>query len=154
MLREGDNRSKVFLVTKVSPGSARYANRDKLTPPAVRKPLDQRPTRLGRRWCVSPLRPSRSANPLAGSKAYTESAIDASIARLGFAPDAWALHRIDPKVPIEESVTAMEAARQAGKTKYIGLSEVRALPFRRRTELMVSAVLGCNAQEGEQGGQD
>ena len=64
------------------------------------------------------------AEPLTGSKAYTESAIDASIARLGCTPDAWALHRIDPKVPIEESVAAMEAARQAGKTKYIGLSEV------------------------------
>lgn len=60
-----------------------------------------------------------------GSPEYVRKAIDASIERLGSAPDAWAMHRIDPKVPIEETVTAMEEARQAGKCKFLGLSEVR-----------------------------
>ncbi|MEM1262867.1 MAG: aldo/keto reductase [Pseudomonadota bacterium] len=34
------------------------------------------------------------------------------------------LHRVDSKVPIEESVGAIEAARQAGKVRFIGLSNV------------------------------
>lgn len=37
----------------------------------------------------------------------------------------WLLHRIDKKIPVEESVKAMEEARQAGKCTYIGLSAVR-----------------------------
>ena len=63
-----------------------------------------------------------SATP--GSKKHAEESIDASIERLGTKPDAWALHRVDKKVGIEESVSAMEAARRAGKCKFIGLSEV------------------------------
>ncbi len=34
------------------------------------------------------------------------------------------LHRVDPAVPIEDSVGAIEAARQAGKVRFIGLSNV------------------------------
>jgi aryl-alcohol dehydrogenase-like predicted oxidoreductase len=38
--------------------------------------------------------------------------------------DLFQLHRIDPNVPIEESVAAIETARQAGKVRFIGLSNV------------------------------
>lgn len=38
--------------------------------------------------------------------------------------DLFQLHRVDPDVPIEESVGAIEAARQAGKVRLIGLSNV------------------------------
>ncbi|MEM8682168.1 MAG: aldo/keto reductase, partial [Pseudomonadota bacterium] len=38
--------------------------------------------------------------------------------------DLFQLHRIDPNIPIEESVGAIEAARQAGKVRLIGLSNV------------------------------
>ncbi len=38
--------------------------------------------------------------------------------------DLFQLHRVDPQVPIEESVGALENARQAGKIRLIGLSNV------------------------------
>lgn len=38
--------------------------------------------------------------------------------------DLFQLHRVDPNVPIEKSVEALEAARQAGKVRLIGLSNV------------------------------
>jgi aryl-alcohol dehydrogenase-like predicted oxidoreductase len=38
--------------------------------------------------------------------------------------DLYQLHRIDPKVPAEESLGALKEMRDAGKIRYIGLSEV------------------------------
>jgi len=38
--------------------------------------------------------------------------------------DLWYLHRLDPAVPVEETVGAMAEAVQAGKVRYLGLSEV------------------------------
>ncbi len=38
--------------------------------------------------------------------------------------DLWQLHRIDAKVPVEESLGAIARLQQAGKIRYIGLSEV------------------------------
>ena len=39
--------------------------------------------------------------------------------------DLWQLHRIDPKVPVEESLGAMKKLQQQGKIRHIGLSEVK-----------------------------
>src|SRR5580700_9457304 len=38
--------------------------------------------------------------------------------------DLWQLHRIDPKVPVEESLDAIAKLQQAGKIRHVGLSEV------------------------------
>jgi len=38
--------------------------------------------------------------------------------------DLWQLHRIDPKVPVEESLGAIVKLKDAGKIRFIGLSEV------------------------------
>ena len=38
--------------------------------------------------------------------------------------DLWQLHRIDPKVPAEESLGAIKKLRGAGKIRFVGLSEV------------------------------
>lgn len=38
--------------------------------------------------------------------------------------DLWQLHRIDPKVPVEETLTPVAEAIKAGKIRYVGLSEV------------------------------
>ena len=38
--------------------------------------------------------------------------------------DLWQLHRIDPKVPVEESLGAIKKLQEAGKIRFVGLSEV------------------------------
>ena len=56
---------------------------------------------------------------------YIRSACDASLERLGVDHvDVLYLHRADPNVPIEETVTAMAGLVTAGKVRYLGLSEV------------------------------
>ncbi|MEU4295182.1 aldo/keto reductase [Kribbella sp. NPDC026596] len=60
-----------------------------------------------------------------GSPSYAREAIDASLRRLGVDHiDLWYLHRRDPQVPIEETVGAMASMVEAGKVRYLGLSEV------------------------------
>jgi len=60
-----------------------------------------------------------------GSPAYAREALDASLRRLGVDHvDLWYLHRRDPAVPIEETVGAMASMVEAGKVRYLGLSEV------------------------------
>ena len=39
--------------------------------------------------------------------------------------DLWQLHRIDPKVPVEESLEVIAKLQQQGKIRYVGLSEVK-----------------------------
>lgn len=64
-------------------------------------------------------------NVVDGSPAYAAQALDASLRRLGVDHvDLWYLHRRDPQVPIEETVGAMAAQVEAGKVRYLGLSEV------------------------------
>ena len=58
------------------------------------------------------------------SPAYVRSAVEASLRRLGVATiDLYYQHRVDPKVPIEDTVGALKELVQAGKVRYIGLSE-------------------------------
>jgi aryl-alcohol dehydrogenase-like predicted oxidoreductase len=60
-----------------------------------------------------------------GSPEHLRAAIDGSLERLGVDHvDLWYLHRIDPAVPVEESIGAMAEAVAAGKARAIGLSEV------------------------------
>jgi aryl-alcohol dehydrogenase-like predicted oxidoreductase len=67
-----------------------------------------------------------------GSPAYAAEAIDASLARLGVDHvDLWYLHRIDKRVPIEDTVGAMAEQVAAGKVRHLGLSEVSASTLRR-----------------------
>ncbi len=67
-----------------------------------------------------------------GSPEYARQACDASLRRLGIDQiDLYYLHRVDPKVPIEESVGAMADLVRAGKVRYIGLSEASADTIRR-----------------------
>ncbi|MFI5708815.1 aldo/keto reductase [Kribbella sp. NPDC051620] len=64
-------------------------------------------------------------NVVNGRPEYAAAALDASLARLGVDyVDLWYLHRRDPEVPIEETVGAMASAVEAGKVRYLGLSEV------------------------------
>lgn len=59
-----------------------------------------------------------------GKPDYVHSACDASLKRLGVdCIDLYYQHRVDPDVPIEETVGAMAELVQAGKIRYLGLSE-------------------------------
>ncbi|CAN5685259.1 aldo/keto reductase [soil metagenome] len=67
-----------------------------------------------------------------GTPEYARKSIDLSLGRLEVDHvDLWYAHRVDPLVPIEETVGAMAEAVQAGKTKAIGLSEASADTIRR-----------------------
>ena len=57
--------------------------------------------------------------------AYIRQAVEASLSRLGVdVIDLYYMHRRTPEVPLAESVGAMGELVQAGKVKYLGLSEV------------------------------
>src|SRR6266478_2596076 len=60
-----------------------------------------------------------------GRPEYLAQAVDKSLKRLKLERiDLWQLHRIDPKVPVEESLGAIKKAQDAGKIRHVGLSEV------------------------------
>ena len=61
--------------------------------------------------------------------------IEGTIERLGFTPDLYYLHRIDPDTPLEESIPALDKIRKEGKTKYIGLSECSAKTLRKANSI-------------------
>ena len=67
-----------------------------------------------------------------GSPSYVKQAVEKSLQRLGIDTiDLYYLHRVDPSVPIEETVAAMAALVKQGKVRYIGLSEASAKTIRK-----------------------
>jgi aryl-alcohol dehydrogenase-like predicted oxidoreductase len=72
------------------------------------------------------------ARSVDGSPENVRSAVEGSLERLGTDHiDLYYQHRIDPEVPIEETVGAMAELVQAGKVRYIGLSEAAPETIRR-----------------------
>ena len=66
------------------------------------------------------------------SPANVRRACDASLTRLGIDTiDLYYQHRVDPRVPIEETVGALAELVTAGKVRHIGLSEAAAETIRR-----------------------
>ncbi|MFJ6722265.1 MULTISPECIES: aldo/keto reductase [unclassified Streptomyces] len=67
-----------------------------------------------------------------GDAAYVRQACEASLRRLGVDHiDLYYQHRVDPRVPIEETVGAMAELVRAGKVRHLGLSEAGAETIRR-----------------------
>ena len=67
-----------------------------------------------------------------GDAPYVRDACDASLKRLGVDHiDLYYQHRVDPNVPIEETVGAMGELVKAGKVRHLGLSEAAADTIRR-----------------------
>jgi aryl-alcohol dehydrogenase-like predicted oxidoreductase len=61
---------------------------------------------------------------VSGTPNYVREACDASLSRLGVDHiDLYYQHRVDPETPIEETVGAMKELVEAGKVRYLGLSE-------------------------------
>jgi aryl-alcohol dehydrogenase-like predicted oxidoreductase len=74
----------------------------------------------------------RRLNSVDGSPANAKRALEGSLRRLGVDyVDLWYQHRVDPNVPIEETVGAMAEAVAAGKVRHLGLSEASAATIRR-----------------------
>ena len=73
-----------------------------------------------------------SVRGVSGRPEYVRQACDASLRRLGVEViDLYYQHRVDPAVPIEETVGAMAGLVQAGKVRYLGLSEAAPETIRR-----------------------
>jgi aryl-alcohol dehydrogenase-like predicted oxidoreductase len=71
-----------------------------------------------------------------GKPEYVRSACDASLKRLGIEViDLYYQHRVDPNTPIEETVCAMAELVQAGKVRYLGLSEAASATIRRAQDV-------------------
>jgi aryl-alcohol dehydrogenase-like predicted oxidoreductase len=67
-----------------------------------------------------------------GRPEYVRAACDRSLSRLGIETiDLYYQHRVDPAVPIEETVGAMAELVRAGKVRHLGLSEASAATLRR-----------------------
>ena len=67
-----------------------------------------------------------------GSPAYIKIAVEKSLKRLGTEViDLYYAHRVDPNVPIEETVGAMAELVKEGKVRYLGLSEASATSLRK-----------------------
>ncbi|KAL1846744.1 hypothetical protein Plec18170_009035 [Paecilomyces lecythidis] len=69
------------------------------------------------------------------SASHIKEYIEGTIERLGFTPDLYYLHRIDPKTSLDESITALDQIRKEWKTKYIGLSECSAATLRKANSI-------------------
>src|SRR5437763_2616112 len=72
------------------------------------------------------------ANGVDGSPAYIAQACDASLKRLGVdVIDLYYQHRVDPAVPVEDTVGAMARLVEQGKVRFLGLCEARPERIRR-----------------------
>src|SRR5262245_61464803 len=78
------------------------------------------------------IRREGQANGVNGRPDYVVQACDASLKRLGVdVIDLYYQHRVDPNVPIEETVGAMARLVAQGKIRYLGLSEASPATIRR-----------------------
>ena len=91
-----------------------------------------------------------------GRPEYVRACCDASLLRLGVGHiDLYYQHRVDPAVPIEETVGAMAELVLAGKVRYLGLSEAAPATIRRAaavhpiSALQTEYSLWCRDVEGD-----
>ena len=77
-----------------------------------------------------------------GRPEYVQQACEASLRRLGVEQiDLYYQHRVDPSVPIEETVGAMAALVKQGKVRFLGLSEAAPATLRRAAKVHPIAAL-------------
>ncbi len=80
----------------------------------------------------SPRTPDASGNRSGSTPEYLTQNCEQSVKRLGIdCLDVFCMSRVDPKVPVEESVGAMARLVERGLTRYVGLSEASANSIRR-----------------------
>jgi aryl-alcohol dehydrogenase-like predicted oxidoreductase len=84
----------------------------------------------------SPRHPDPSGIRVGGSPEYLTRVCEESLRRLRIETlDVFCMSRVDPTIPIEESVGAMAMLVAQGKTRYIGLSEASAESIRRAQKI-------------------
>jgi aryl-alcohol dehydrogenase-like predicted oxidoreductase len=89
-------------------------------------------TKFARRMDAATPGDMSTVGPLDGSADHVRRSIDGSLTRLGTDHvDLYYQHRVDPKVPIEETVGAMAELVHQGKVRHIGLSEAAPETIRR-----------------------
>src|SRR4026208_1746667 len=72
-----------------------------------------------------------------GRPEYLAQCVDKSLKRLKLERiDLYQLHRIDRKVPVEESLGALKKAQDAGKIRHVGLSEVTVLEIEQAKKVL------------------
>ncbi|MBO9727348.1 MAG: aldo/keto reductase [Chitinophaga sp.] len=72
-----------------------------------------------------------------GTPAWIKQEIDNSLRNLKVEQiDLWQLHRVDPNVPVEETIGAVADAVKAGKVKHVGLSEVNVEQIQRAESVL------------------
>jgi pyridoxine 4-dehydrogenase len=72
-----------------------------------------------------------------GRPEYIRQTIEGSLKRLNVEQiELWQLHRIDPKVPVEDTLAPVVEAVKAGKIKYVGLSEVNVAEIQRAEKVL------------------
>lgn len=75
---------------------------------------------------------NKNANGFDGSPAYAKKAVEDSLRRLQTdVIDLYYVHRIDPDIPVEDTVGAMADLVKEGKVRYLGLSEASATNIRK-----------------------
>jgi aryl-alcohol dehydrogenase-like predicted oxidoreductase len=85
-------------------------------------------TKFGHTFAPGATRP----NGVDGRPAYVRASLEASLKRLGVDHiDLYYQHRVDPNVPIEDTVGEMARAVEAGKVRFLGLSEAAPATIRR-----------------------
>src|SRR5215472_2384611 len=84
----------------------------------------------------SPRSPDASGNRSGSSTEYLTQNCEQSVKRLGIdCLDIFCMSRVDPKVPVEESVGAMARLVERGLTRYVALSEASANSIRRARKI-------------------
>jgi aryl-alcohol dehydrogenase-like predicted oxidoreductase len=85
---------------------------------------------------------TRMPSGICGRPEYVRQACEGSLRRLGIETiDLYYQHRVDPTVPIEETVGAMAALVREGKVRHLGLSEASARTLRRAAAVHPIAAL-------------
>ena len=84
----------------------------------------------------SPRTPDAQGNRSGSTPEYLTQNCEQSVKRLGIdALDVFCMSRVDPDIPVEESVGAMARLVERGLTRYIGLSEASANSIRRARKI-------------------
>ena len=79
---------------------------------------------------------------VSGKPDYVKKCCDDSLRRLGVSHiDLYYQHRVDPEVPIEETVGAMSELVKAGKVRFLGLSEAAPQTLRRAAKVATISAL-------------